>query len=94
VGVDDSPAALELVDELRPPFVKLSSATAHQLTPNRLNELVQRLRRNQAEVIASGIDSPALVTPVWASGVGYAQGAVIQAPLPKPVFEWGEAVAG
>jgi EAL domain-containing protein (putative c-di-GMP-specific phosphodiesterase class I) len=90
-GVNDTPVALELASELHPPLVKLAATAATELKPERLSALVQRLIHGGAEVIACGIDSPALVAPIWASGVGYAQGAVIQAPQPKPVFDWGEA---
>jgi len=31
---------------------------------------------------------------VWASGVRFAQGAAIQAPLAEPVFDLGEVEAG
>lgn len=94
VGVDQTPVALELVNELAPPFVKLSPDTARQLKPTRFTDLVQRLIRQRAEVIASGIDNAALIGPVWASGVGFAQGSVIQAPQAEPVFDWGEEVTG
>jgi len=90
----DSPAALGLVAEIRPPFVKLAAAMARETKPARLTELVGQLTRGGAEVIASGIDAPALVGAVWASGVRFAQGAAIQAPLPEPVFDLGEVEAG
>ena len=90
----DSPAALDLVAEVRPPFVKLAAAMAGETKPARLSELVGQLTRGGAEVIAAGIDAPALVGRVWASGVRFAQGAAIQAPLPEPVFDLGEVEAG
>ncbi|WP_295432928.1 EAL domain-containing protein [uncultured Thiodictyon sp.] len=90
----DNPAALALVAEIRPPFVKLAAAMARETKPARLTELVGQLTRGGAEVIASGIDAPALVGAVWASGVRFAQGAAIQAPLPEPVFDLGEVEAG
>ncbi len=91
VGVDHTPLVLELVKELHPPFVKLSAAV-HQLKPDRLNHLVHRLSHSETEVIACGIDSHELVAPVWASGVGYAQGAIIHAPRQELDFDWDEVV--
>lgn len=92
VGVDNTPVALELVNELQPPFVRLAPSVVQKLQSDRFNQLVQRLNRGQAQVIACGIDSAALVAPVWASGVGYAQGAVIYAPRPELLFDWDEVV--
>ncbi|WP_295388076.1 EAL domain-containing protein [uncultured Thiodictyon sp.] len=92
VGVDYTPGALDLVSELHPPFVRLAPCVVYDFKPDRFNQLVQRLRRDQAEVIACGIDSAALVAPVWASGVGYAQGTVIYAPRPQLLFDWDELV--
>ncbi|WP_295443115.1 EAL domain-containing protein [uncultured Thiodictyon sp.] len=91
-GVDETAVALELVNELKPPFVRLAPGVLQQLKADRFNQLVQRLNRGQAQVIASGVDSAALVAPVWASGVGYAQGAVIYAPRPELLFDWDELV--
>jgi len=90
----NSPAALDLVAEFRPAFVKLAAAVAGETKPPRLNELVAHLIRQGAEVIAAGIDAPVLVGRVWASGVRFAQGAAIQAPLAEPVFDLGEVEAG
>jgi EAL domain-containing protein (putative c-di-GMP-specific phosphodiesterase class I)/GGDEF domain-containing protein len=92
--VDQTPAALDLVMELRPPLVRLAADTVREATPERLNALVRRLRLQEAEVIAAGLDDPALIGPVWASGVRYAQGTLIQPPLAQPVFDWDEVVVG
>ncbi len=92
--VGDSPAAYDTVAELRPPLVKLAPTVVHTLTTERLNWLVQRLRRSEAEVIATGVDSPTLVGPVWASGVSFVQGTFIQAPQTEPVFDFSEVAVG
>lgn len=66
----------------------------HSSTPERLNALVRRLREQQTEVIAAGLDDLELIGPVWASGVRYAQGTLIQPPLAQPCFDWDGVVVG
>ena len=88
--VDQTPAAQDLVADLKPRFVKLAARALHHTKPDGLNRLVDRLRRGGVQLIATGVDYPDQVGPVWASGINYAQGALIQAPLSEPVFDWSE----
>ena len=90
--VDQTPAALDLVAALRPAVVRLTSESVRDTGPERLVPWVQRLRQLGSEVIAAGIDTPSQIGPVWASGIDYAQGALIQPPLAQPVFDWDEVV--
>jgi diguanylate cyclase (GGDEF)-like protein len=88
--VDQTPAAQDLVADLKPRFVKLAAQALHRTKPDGLNRLVGGLRRGAVQLIATGVDYPDQVGPVWASGINYAQGALIQAPLSEPVFDWNE----
>ncbi|WP_295456214.1 EAL domain-containing protein [uncultured Thiodictyon sp.] len=95
LDVDQTPVAFDLVAQLQPAMVRLAIDTVRQSKPERLNVLVRRLReKGAAEVIAAGIDDPALIGPVWTSGIDYAQGTLIQPPLVEPVFDWDEVVVG
>lgn len=86
--VDQTPAAQDLVTDLQPRFVKLAAQALNQSRSDGLSRLVDRLRRGGAQIVATGVDHPDQIGPVWASGVNYAQGALIQAPLREPVFDW------
>jgi EAL domain-containing protein (putative c-di-GMP-specific phosphodiesterase class I) len=94
LDVDQTPVAFDLVTELRPAMIRLAIKTVRQSKPDQLKSLVRRLRREGTEVIAAGIDDPALIGPVWTSGIHYAQGALIQPPLAEPVFDWDDVVVG
>jgi diguanylate cyclase (GGDEF)-like protein len=90
--VDQTPAAHDLVTDLQPRFVKLAATALNRRTSDGLGRLADRLRRGGAQIIATGVDYPDQIGPVWASGINYAQGALIQTPLREPVFDWNEVV--
>lgn len=94
LDVDQTPVVFDLVMELRPAMVRLANETVRQSKPEHLNVLVGRLRQLGTEIIAAGIDDPALIGPVWSSGIHYVQGTLIQPPLIEPVFDWDEVVVG
>ncbi|WP_295388134.1 response regulator [uncultured Thiodictyon sp.] len=94
LDVDQTPVAFDLVTDLRPAMVRLAIDTVRQSTPERLNSLVRRLRQQGIEVIAAGIDDPALIGPVRSSGIHYIQGNLIQPSLAEPVFDWNSVVVG
>ncbi len=83
-GAEQTSATFDTLAEIQPPLIKLAPGLVHRLKPDRLSALVQRLRSSNTEVIVSGIDNPALIGAVWASGACYAQGTFIQAPQSDP----------
>ncbi len=80
--------------ELHPSLVRLAADTVREATPERLNALLRRQRLRETDVIAAGLDDPALIGPGWSSGVHYVQGTLIQPLLNQPVFDWDEVVVG
>jgi diguanylate cyclase (GGDEF)-like protein len=92
LDVDLTAAARDLVVELQPPLVKIAAATLHRAKPDELLRLITRLHQTGTEVIVGGVDDPARVGSIWASGADYVQGALIQEPLPDLTFDWTETV--
>lgn len=84
-GVEHNPVSLDLVTDLQPQFVKLAPEVTRDIKPDRLNRLVEQLKGAGPQIIACGIDAPDQIAPIWASGIHYAQGALIQEPLAEPV---------
>ncbi len=91
---DQSPVTLDLVAELRPALVRLTVEALRDDPQKRLGPFVRRLRQLGVEVVATGIDTPAQIGPVWAGGISYVQGVLIQPPLAEPVFDWDQVVVG
>lgn len=83
--VSNTPVSLDLVTDIQPQFVKLAPEVTREIKLDRLNWLVERLKRTGTEIIACGIDTPEQIGPVWASGINYAQGTLIQEPLAEPM---------
>lgn len=92
LDVDLTAAARDLVVELQPPLVKIAADTLHRAKPDELLRLITRLHQTGAEVIVGGVDDPARVASIWASGANYVQGALIQEPLADLSFDWSETV--
>jgi EAL domain-containing protein (putative c-di-GMP-specific phosphodiesterase class I) len=93
-SAEQTSVTFDTLAEVQPPLIKLAPGLVHRLKPDRLSALVRRLRSSNTEVIVSGIDNPALIGAVWASGACYAQGTFIQAAQSDPSFDLSDVGLG
>ncbi|WP_295587502.1 EAL domain-containing protein [uncultured Lamprocystis sp.] len=93
-GVTDSEDMLGLIARRPIGTAKLARELASRETGARLRLLVQALHQRGAQVIAAGIEDPAVIGRIWSSGVDYIQGNFIQFPEDTLSFNFQEGVIG
>lgn len=91
---DATPAALELVEQLRPAMVRLACDRAVAMGGTELAALVASLHRCRVLVLIANIEDPLTISRVWPAGVDLIQGGFVQPPGPSLDFDFGETVLG
>ena len=78
---DGSETAYRILEYFRAEFVKLRPEVAfRQLQEGRLEETVQRLHDQQAQVVVTGVEEAQLAVQLWSAGVDFIQGHFVQKP--------------
>jgi PleD family two-component response regulator/EAL domain-containing protein (putative c-di-GMP-specific phosphodiesterase class I) len=75
-------------------FGRLSLDTTRDWRPERLKDLVARLRERGVQVIAVGADAPEAIARVCAAGVSLIQGPFVQPPLESMRFDFAGTEPG
>jgi multidomain signaling protein FimX len=77
--LDEAPAALDVLGQFRWSMVRLRHEAMTVMGTHRLMTLVATVHRHGAQVIATGIEDPAVIARVWGCGVDFIQGYFIHA---------------
>lgn len=77
--LDEAPEALDVLGQFRWSMVRLRHEAMTVMGTHRLMTLVETVHRNGAQVIATGIEDPAVIARIWGCGVDFIQGYFIHA---------------
>ncbi|WP_295458747.1 EAL domain-containing protein [uncultured Thiodictyon sp.] len=91
-GFTDGDIGQRVLERLPVAYVRLTREWIREASPDRLQDLVRRVHGHHALVIATGVEGPEAITPLYCAGVDLIQGPYVQPPTETMDFDFAEAV--
>ncbi|WP_295384584.1 response regulator [uncultured Thiodictyon sp.] len=73
-------------------YIRVAREPIRELSAEGLQELVGRVHGHQALVIATGVEGPEAITPLYGAGIDLIQGPYVQPPTQTMDFDFADAV--
>ncbi|WP_295450297.1 EAL domain-containing protein, partial [uncultured Thiodictyon sp.] len=89
-GFTDSDLGQRVLERLPVAYVRLTRELIRNLPPQQLQDLVRRVHQHRTLVIATGVEGPEAITPLYCAGIDLVQGSYVQPPGDTMDFDFAQ----